>query len=47
MAKGSNTINIKVRLVTWRRLNATKEQPGDTMDDIVSRLLDYKYGRSS
>jgi hypothetical protein len=29
---------IRVSQETWRRLNARK-QPGDTFDDVVSRLL--------
>ena len=31
---------IKLQISTWRRLQTVKEQPGETLDDAVSRLLD-------
>ena len=35
----SSTEAIKISPENWRRLNA-KKNPGDTFDDVVSRLLD-------
>jgi predicted CopG family antitoxin len=31
--------NVKLQDETWKRLNARKD-PGDTFDDVVTRLLD-------
>lgn len=31
--------SIKIRKVTWRELQALRSQPGETMDDVVTRLL--------
>ena len=33
------TETIRIRPETWRRLNNLKE-PGDTFDDVVTKLLD-------
>ena len=39
MAESKETTNVKVENGTWRQLNRLKE-PGDTFDDVISRLLD-------
>lgn len=33
-------VSVKVLQPTWARLNARKVHPGDTMEDVVRRLLD-------
>ena len=37
MARGDTTIQISRE--TWARLNAEKENPGDSFDDVIQRLL--------
>lgn len=32
--------SIQVSRDTWRRLNARKQGPDDTFDDVIQRLLD-------
>jgi len=34
-----NEPKIRVSQETWQDLNAMKQQPGDTFDDVVQRLL--------
>ena len=33
---------IKVSMETWRGLSALKQMPGDTMDDVVRRLIEER-----
>lgn len=35
----SDTTTIEIRRETWQELNRRKRGPGDTFDDVVSRLL--------
>jgi len=32
--------SIKIKTSTWRALNARKTGPGDSFDDVITRLLD-------
>jgi len=32
--------NIEIHRETWQRLNHLKQQPGDSFDDVITRLLD-------
>jgi len=41
MMPSDNTQRIRISEETWRRLNARK-RPGDTFEDVVSRLTDGK-----
>lgn len=36
----SDTTTIQVSMDTWKRLNARKQGPNDTFDDVLQRLLD-------
>lgn len=36
----SDTTTIEIRRDTWQELNRRKEGPGDTFDDVVTRLLE-------
>lgn len=38
MSDGTTTI--QVSMDTWRRLNARKQGPNETFDDVLQRLLD-------
>lgn len=34
-----DTTTIQISMDTWQRLNARKEGPNDTFDDVLQRLL--------
>lgn len=36
----SETTTVQVRIETWRALMALKERPGESIDDVVSRLIE-------
>jgi macrodomain Ter protein organizer (MatP/YcbG family) len=36
----SEKTSIKISLDVWRELNARKQSPSDTYDDVVMRLLE-------
>lgn len=38
-SSGSETTTIEIRRETWQELNQLKTGPGDTFDDVVTRLL--------
>lgn len=41
MSSDNEKTNIEVHRETWRRLNHLKEEPGDSFDDVINRLIDY------
>ena len=40
MSDESDTTTIEVRRETWQQLNALKEGPGDSFDDVIQRLIE-------
>lgn len=32
----------KMRVTTWRRVQALKERPGESIDDVIVRLLEQR-----
>ena len=42
MSSDREKTNIEVYRETWRRLNLLKEEPGDTFDDVINRLIDAR-----
>lgn len=40
MPEENNTTTIEVQRETWKELNARKEGPGDSFDDVIRRLLE-------
>ena len=39
MNEAPTVTTMKVRTDTWRELQALKQQPGDSLDDVIKRLL--------
>jgi len=37
---GEDSTSIQIERETWRALNSRKENPSDTFDDVIQRLLD-------
>jgi macrodomain Ter protein organizer (MatP/YcbG family) len=36
---------IKVSIPVWQRLQSLKQAPGDTLDQVIGRLIDLRDGR--
>jgi len=35
-----NSVNIRIRTETWKRMQELKDEPGKTWDDVINQLLD-------
>jgi len=47
MSSDREKTNVEVYRETWRRLNMLKEEPGDSFDDVINRLIDsYESGEN-
>jgi len=40
MSADREKTNIEVYRDTWRKLNMLKEEPGDSFDDVITRLIE-------
>lgn len=40
MSDDQEKTNIEVYRETWRKLNMLKQNPGDSFDDVINRLIE-------